>query len=466
MNYFAIGFVAVAGIVGLGVDYQQQSARAGLALGQLGAADYFGTYEARFLGAKADALAAERERVRKAEWKMGGIQYLPEAPEGWTRRKYSESSNAAIMYDDAVFFEDLARSGATKSMAESFRAKDAMAKAREMDTHSYVYERDDEAVFVSVNARNKPDTSSLAGVIGTSMETTAFSGESSDMAGFDVIGGVGFVEIEANKRRLSAAQRKSSKHGFRRAHFRHLVGTVGFGQEVGVTVHANASSKATKEILAAIDWDGLNHMLRTPMALVGNDVTMPEGTDVQVLAEEQAALRAKYSMLRSRVAAFRLRNSDAAALMFSSLAPGGSDVSGGKVPDLSNLIDVAFRKEMRNLMAGKPSDQDFERILAMIELRPKAERTTNKGEMSEELKRELSGADSAEAPAAPAETKSSGGGFMSAIGGFFGSMAPSAAEAPKKAEVVVRGGTGKAGFGATAGKCAFQGVGKRCTVGD
>ncbi|WP_322866592.1 hypothetical protein U5922_010605 [Aquicoccus sp. G2-2] len=477
MNYFAIGFVAVVGVVGLGVDYQQQSVHAGLGLGQMSAADYVGTFEARFLGAKADARAAERERARKTAWREGGIQYLPEAPEGWTRRKYSESSNAAIMYNDTAFFEDLARDGTAKSMAEGLQSKDAMTKARKMDAHSYVYEHGDEVVFVSIDARNKPDTKSLHGIIGSTMQVGGSFKGTTGMQGYDVIGGVGFVELEANKRKMSAAQKKSSKHGFRRAHFRRLVGTVGFGQEVGVTVHANASSKTTNEILAAIDWDGLNNMLSTPMALVGNDVTMPEGTDVEALAEEQTALRAKYATLRARVAEFRLRNLDAAAFMFSTLAPGKTDISGGKVPDLSNLIDAAFRKEMRNLMAGKPSDHDFERIVSMIEVRPKSERTQNKGEMSEELKRELSGVSEAQTPSAPmadpalprseqAEAASTGGGVMAAIGSFFGGMAPTAAPAPQKAAVVVRSGNGKAGFGAAVGKCASNGVGKLCTVRD
>ncbi|WP_137703055.1 hypothetical protein [Marimonas lutisalis] len=395
MNYFAFGFVGVVAVVGLGVDYQQQSAKSGLPLGQMSLEQYVDTYEARFLGAKAEKEAEKRERDRQVAWKQGGIQYLPEAPEGWTRRKYSEGDNTPIMFEGNVYYEMLAKNGGAKSLAENFKAKSAAEAAAETDKHSYVYERGNEAVFVSVNTKNKVNDDAFGSMIGLAMGGLNRANPNA-VLGYHVVGGVGFVElpVAASFMEQMAAMKDEDykpSHGFNRAHFRRLVGSVGFNQEVSVTVHANASTDSTLEVLSAIDWDGLNNMLSTPMALVGNDVVLPADMEHEKIAKAQFALRAEFNDLRSKVADFKLRNTNDAALVMNLYSKGSVDVTGGQVPDLSALVEAAFRKEMRDLMAGRPSTNEYERILSMIEERPEEERDTPEGEMSEELKKELYG---------------------------------------------------------------------------
>jgi hypothetical protein len=391
MNFFAVGFVAVVGVVGLGVDYQQQSVKAGLPLGQLPFGQYVDTFEARFLGAKAAKLAEEREKQRQLDWKSGGIKFLPEAPEGWTRRKYTEASNTAIMPDSITYYEEMAKNGTAASIAENLKAQNAKKSAGALDRNSWVYERGGEAVFVSVRTKNKVNDNTLGGMLGQSMGAMSAVSHK-QVRGYQVIGGVGFVELP-QKTGFAAMMTPDDgglkNGGFDRAHFRRLVGTIGFNQEVEIIVHANAPLSATLEVLSALDWDGLNSMLETPMATVGSDVVLPETMKHEEIAVEMMRQRNLFNGLRSTAADFKLANSNAAALVFNQYSNGNYDITAGAIPDLGQLIDMGFRKEIRDLMAGRPSAGEYQRIKLMMVERPEEERDIPKGEMSEELREEL-----------------------------------------------------------------------------
>ncbi|UYV38409.1 hypothetical protein N4R57_04830 [Rhodobacteraceae bacterium D3-12] len=408
MNFYAIGFVAVAGIVGLGVDYQQQSVKAGMSLGKMSVGQYIDTYEARFLGAKAEKLAAERERQRELDWKSGGLKFLPEAPEGWTRRKYSEATNTAIMPDAVTYYEEMAKNGGAASIAENLKAQHAMKSAGKMDKTSWVYERGDEAIFISLNLREKINTNSLGGMIHLAMG--GMSGIShSSVRGYDVIGGVSFIELpqRTGMAAMVAEQTSSGKRkgGFDRAHFRRLLGVIGFGQEVELTVHANAEKSSAMEILGAVDWDGLNNMLETPMATVGNDVVLPEELDPQEIAVALHRHRNQFNQLRSKAADFKLMNANQGAMIMNMYTGGRFDMSAGAIPDLGQLIEMGFRKEVRDLMSGRPSEGEYQRLRAMMVERPESERDLPKGEMSDNLREELMGG---VAPAKGGERKAGG----------------------------------------------------------
>src|SRR6056297_3560918 len=213
INPYAIGFVCVAALAAAGVDYFDQSRKAGMAVGQMGLMSYVDTIPQRFSAAKQEKRQAEAERERKAAWALGGVQFLPEAPEGWSRRALLEGDDSAIMPP----------------------------------------ERGSETVFVEVETRARPDSdsNSLVGLVGATLDGQDF-GAFEDILGYDTIGGVAYTETLGDD-------------GAREYHFRVLEGTIGFGHEVGLTVHANASRASTNEILAAIDYDGLNRLLPVPM---------------------------------------------------------------------------------------------------------------------------------------------------------------------------------------------------------
>lgn len=363
MNWNAVGFVAILGIVGVGVDYHQQSQKAGLSLGQMGPGDYVGTIQARIDGVKAEKAAQLADSNRKKAWKAGGKPYLPEAPEGWTRRGFNEGSTLAIVpamkkkdaMGDVAGGNYLAAARMTEAVPEGHSAsgggiaslmgqRSAADIATEVAGRSWVYERDGETVFVEVKTRRAPNLNSLAGSISKTMEM-AVGGMDGIDRGWDVVGGVAYTE----------SLNSNGKHP---NHYRILKGVIGFGQEIHIRVHANASSASTREILAAIDYDGMNAMLRMPMAAVGNGMEPPAGVKRDELADKMLKLRREFDLLLAKEGQYRLRNLNAGALVFNTMArnygagDGMVDMTGGQAVSMEALIYAGFRQGMRELMQG------------------------------------------------------------------------------------------------------------------
>ncbi|MDQ2091965.1 hypothetical protein [Marimonas arenosa] len=364
MNSYAIGFVAVLGVVGLGVDYHQQSTKAGLSLGQMGPGDYVATISARIDGAKAEKMAKLAESNRKKAWKEGGKPFLPDAPAGWVRRGFDEGDNTAILparrmkkmgtHGDANYLAaakmltgpDGGGSKAGAGIANLMGQRSAADIREEVATRSWVYERGDESVFVEIKTHKAPGLNSLVGNVAATIDASFGGLEGSDR-GFAVIGGVGFTE----------ALNSDGQHP---NHYRILNGRIGFGQELRIRVHANASTASTREILEAIDYDGLNALLRTPMASVGNGMTPPPGTEQEKLAEAMLSLRQEFETLLAQEAQYRVQNINGGALMINTLAQGYgagvdgvTDLTGGKAVNMETLIRAGYRQAMRDLMEGR-----------------------------------------------------------------------------------------------------------------
>lgn len=364
MNFYAVGFVAVLGVAGIGVDYHQQSVKAGVGLGQLGPKDYVDTITARIDGAKAEKLAEAAESDRKAAWKEGGKPFLPEAPAGWVRRGFDEGDNTAIIpaqrrklsagehaqvnYLAAAKLapgESVSNSEAGSGIANLMGQRSAADIVRDVATRSWVYERGEETVFIEIKTRKAPSLKSLVGNVSASIKASA-AGMGGRDAGYAVIGGVGFTEaLDINGKRAN--------------HYRILSGKIGFGQEIHIRVHANASSAATREILAAIDYDGLNALLKNPMVSVGNGMTPPDVPE-EKLAVAMLDLRREFEGLLAQEAQYRVQNLNASALMINTLAQGYgagvdgvTDLTGGKVVNMETLIRAGYRKGMRDLMEGR-----------------------------------------------------------------------------------------------------------------
>ena len=363
MNFYAIGFVAVLGVAGLGVDYHQQSAMAGVGLGKLGVGDYFATYSARIEGAKAEKMAELAESQRQAAWREGPRPYLPEAPAGWTRRGLDEGINDAIIPAQVLMQDTDSHAGANylararlapgqsfedakpaSGIAKLMGERSAADIIKDVASRSWVYERSDETVFVEVRSANPPNLNSMAGKAETTMNAIVGVLEGKEQ-GYGVIGGVPFIEL-------------LDSNGERANHYRILNGTLGFGQEVRIIVHANAGTAATREILSAIDFDGMNAMLVTPMASVGNDMTPPPGVDEAELAEEMVRLKKEFDGLMAAEAQYRVKNMNAGALVIKTMARGYGagdglvDITGGQAVNMETLIRAGFRQGMRDLMEG------------------------------------------------------------------------------------------------------------------
>ena len=387
INVYSIGFVCVAATALVGVDYVRQSKSASVELGAYPISQYIGSFKTRFADAKAGKRLATQQDERKARWRAGAQPYLPQAPQGWVRRSFDEGDNSAIT---AISNNKKKKKGseAGLGLVVQMKAREAADEAKEIATRSWVYERDNEVVFVEIRTRQVASKNSLVGLVSDTL--SGFSGAGS-LEGYAVIGGVGFTESLAFD-------------GSRKNHFRVLTGTIGFGEEIHLRVHANASKASTREILEAIDYDGLNSLLRNPMSTVGNDVVLPVGIAQDTLAEQMADLREEFLSLKAREAQYRIANVDAAALMINTYVQsytgndGAADLTGGKSVSMATLIDAGYREGMAALMEGRAvgrAAQEMDAILNGAEENAyvaKAEGKVlepEKPEMSPELAREL-----------------------------------------------------------------------------
>ena len=147
INAYSIGFVLTAGTILAGVDYYDQSNRAGFALGQMTPGAYIETIPNRFTSAKEEKLAEQAERERKSRWRQGGLPYLPEAPEGWERRALLEGDDSAILPPEAGL--DGAMSSSTgKGFLQQMNAREHVKQLKERAEQSWIYQRGTETVFV------------------------------------------------------------------------------------------------------------------------------------------------------------------------------------------------------------------------------------------------------------------------------------------------------------------------------
>lgn len=353
INRYSIGFVCVAAVMVAGVDYFDQSKKADMPFGQMSLSAYADTVPQRINGAKAETAAALAEKERKSAWRKGGVQFLPEAPEGWTRRALLEGDDSAIMPAK----DTKATDAAGQTLLEQMEGREKLKQIKQRATRSYVYERGSETVFVEVRLQEKPNDNSLVGLVGTMLSNEDF-GHTQDSLGYTTIGGVPFVE--------------DLYFGGRKHHYRVLEGRIGFGDEVHVIVHANAGSAATNEILSAIDYDGLNALLPAPMDLVGNDADLPDGVDPAEFALVLDALYDEFMRLRAKEAQYRINNIDTNALVFNTYAEqfgddAMRDITGAREMDLGTLIDIAYRIAATAVRSGKSPEDVQKDVTRMVE---------------------------------------------------------------------------------------------------
>lgn len=323
------GFAAVCGLVFLGVDYEQQSRRAGLGFAELGVSGYAATINDRYLGFKADRHAAELEQDRRSRWKQGGKPYLPEAPAGMERFSLPDRPD--------MFIAEMAEpEDGADPLAELDQALDGARQqnwANDLHPHSWGYSKDGEVVVVSIRLRGKLNTNSLQGMAASSM-----SGMTLPEDPYAVIGGVAF----------------GSDGGFRRdsRKLRDFKGIVGLGERATIRVWADASDQTIRAVLSAIDYDGLNSLLLQPVPTVGNDVTVPPGAELD-LAEAITGLRDELRRIESRAAQLKMENIDPRKLLAGAMTGTSAwiDVTGGGVPDVAATLEAVFRERLIQLMA-------------------------------------------------------------------------------------------------------------------
>ncbi|OBY24404.1 hypothetical protein [Leisingera sp. JC1] len=324
------GFAAVCGLVFLGVDYEQQTRRAGLEFGGLSLSAYAGTIESRYLDSKAERRLVEQEEERLRRWQQGGKAYLPEAPAGMER--FSLLERPGVLAAGAASAE--AGEDALSDLDQALDGARERKRAAKMEPHSWGYSKDGEAVVLSVYLRGQQNPNTLEGMVVSSMRGMGLPEEP-----YAVIGGVAFGRDQGIYDRSSGKMRK-------------FKGVVGFGERATILVLADASDEIIRELLSAIDYDGLNSLLAQPVPTIGNDVTVPSAAEEE-LAGEIAGLRSELQSIEAKAARLKMDSIDHRKLLAGAVTGTSAiiDVTSGDVPDPAAVLEAAYRERLIRLMA-------------------------------------------------------------------------------------------------------------------
>ena len=186
---FLLAFVAVAGVAAAGVDYVNQTRRAGLSLGQMSPGDYVASVSGRYLDRKAQ-IAAVAERASLLSQPL--TSHLPPAPEGWVRRDWHDGDQARLfalprdVEPVKIEYSDAAGKTVTATI-------DAKARTRIVGSEFAVYERPD--ALVAITLRREGQAGGLGGFQQDAMKMiNANINAMSQTTGFAVVKGVTFTE--------------------------------------------------------------------------------------------------------------------------------------------------------------------------------------------------------------------------------------------------------------------------------
>lgn len=256
MFHWSMGAAGLVAIAAIGVvDYKQKAEASGATISTFSISGYMDA-----LGRQSDAAQAKRaEKDAIAELtarqSAGTLMYLPQAPEGWTRRAWSEGDNSAIAPPARGISTDeqeIRAAISSSPMAGLLATDEKIDKSN--DKHSWVYARDADLVAVSAKLLQPVRTDTVSGMAMSML--SANMGGFVQQNGFAVVQGVAFVE--------NGADILSEK----KATYRSFEAFIGMGQEVHLRVRAaiDTPDDAVFEILNAIDYVGLNALLAKPLA--------------------------------------------------------------------------------------------------------------------------------------------------------------------------------------------------------
>ncbi|WP_281969096.1 hypothetical protein [Roseovarius nanhaiticus] len=233
MNYFAIGFGAVALTAVVAIDYANQANIAGAAPGSYPASAYMQSFAARW----SDACDAQSDATAAA------AAYLPPAPEGWTRTAWPT--------EDAPL-------------------------------RGWIYRQGDTAVALWADYQAAgSDCGASGGIMAGLAQAAKVAG-----TGWAVIGGTAYRHLPAGSHAKEATS-AGLDAGYDAAQT-----TIGFDDMVTLTALSTAPESALRSLLAAADYDGLNGLLSTPLPLMGSDAPIIATANEAKAADVLLALQA------------------------------------------------------------------------------------------------------------------------------------------------------------------------------
>ncbi len=439
-----VGFALIAIMVVIGLDYYQQDKKHD---GRLSFTGYMGTVSERFDQVKAERHAEDVESERQERWRAGAKPYFPAAPEGWTRRAIVDGD---FTIEARKGQKQAEASEAARPLAIQVAVQDATVRAKKLDRRSWVYEKDDQTIWLHVTLADAANTNTLAGNIAQSIAAMDSSGK--DYEAFGVIGGVAYFkamqssyyDVSERARGDWAMIKPAQAETGQTVSFETYSGTLGFGQEIRVLVLSDAPDGEVHAFLQKLDYDGLNALLSQPVPVAGNDTTVDAALQEE-LAAQMAELRSEFVKLRAELAQMRIQNLDGLSLIANTMAaryglPNDAlDLTANKIATPTDLINVGYRKGLSDLFEAQVKE-------ASADAKP------NGSGFLAGVMAKFKGAE-------PSASKPDTGGLMGSFKSFF-QKTDTASAAPvgsEKREVRVhKGGLIKA--------CAQFGSGKRCSV--
>ncbi|TMV09979.1 hypothetical protein FGK63_02595 [Ruegeria sediminis] len=432
-----LGFLVICALVFLGLDYYQQDRKSEDRLSLRGYADAIAD---RFDLYQAGKAAEQAERDRQKRWRAGGKAYLPEPADAWARRSVLDGDIAASVAEDTG--SGLAPGALVTKMAE----QNAAIQAEKLDKRGWVYERDGKTAWLEIDLVSGSNANSLAGAVEQTIAALDF-GDIEEIP-LGVIGGVAFVERlhfdtpKAHRQEWALVTSTPAQKG--EVGFHTYSGIIGFDEEVRITLRTDAEQADVRDLLARLDYDTLNGLLRIPVPTVGNGVAVQPEQE-QDLAARMNKLHAEFIRLRAEVAQTRLNNIDGASLIANTFAQsrglpeGIFDLTGGRVETMEDMIQTGYRQALSDMM-----DADM--------------RKTESGIGN------LLGGFFAKSDATPADSSAAAAGAGAA--GLFGTVksffsnSDKVAGAGKQDAIRVNKGISADGKG-----CSVQGILKRCATG-
>src|SRR5690606_25285699 len=137
----------------------------------MGLMEYVETITGRIDANKVEKRASAAQRDQINRWNAGGRVYLPEAPAGWTRRAFTDGDNSAITLPPGTMATAGSTAGAALVVAKNSR--EAADQTKAIANRAWVYERDNETVYVEVRLKEKSSDNSLVGLVAKTMDGVA-----------------------------------------------------------------------------------------------------------------------------------------------------------------------------------------------------------------------------------------------------------------------------------------------------
>lgn len=273
MKLQVFGFAFIVAVAVAGVDYSMQAKETDQSLGLTG---YFNTITGRFD-------AASEARARKSRQQADVKIHLPEAPEGWARSEWDDSDTTPLVPQAANQTGFNKRAFAALELAPMMGgmvATNVQLASKMRRTTIWVYQRGDEMIALRVIYTKAGAAKRFPGLDGKIDKANAEAINSATPYAF--VQGIGFGEVRADRNLTGPVNYRAF--------------SASMGSNVMIAVRANASDASIHTLMGAINYDGLNGMLDTPLANVGKDA--PQLGPEQAMEMAEQALEARRTVLR------------------------------------------------------------------------------------------------------------------------------------------------------------------------